>query len=77
MATDFIKIDRVKGDIYASDLYSLTSLVRQTIDIGEKVKDYFDHNAEGGNLPTWKRCSACPSGMGKWSTTWWRGHWGR
>ncbi len=49
MPNDFIKIDRTTGDIYASDLYSLTSLVRQTIDIAEKVKDYCDHTVEGAD----------------------------
>lgn len=47
MPTDFIKINRSTGDIYASDLFSLISLLRSALDIGAKVKDQFNHNTDG------------------------------
>ena len=64
MPNDFIQINRSTGDIYASDLYSLTSLVRQTIDIAEKVKDYCDHTVEGADYTALETLFGLPAGSG-------------
>jgi len=50
MAIDFITVDNgVTTATFAQDLIRFKELFRQTLDLGDKIKDIMDHNTDGSN----------------------------
>jgi hypothetical protein len=65
MAIDFITVNTGDGAAtFAADLVRFKELYRQTLDLGEKLKDIMDHNTDGSSYTGIETKFGLPAGNG-------------